>query len=959
MIDSGADISIFPCKSSKNPSKLVLYAANNTPISTFGEKLIVLDLGLRREFKWVFILADVPKPIIGADFLKFFHLLPDLQRKCLVDGNTFLNSPLSSLGCSNIQIKMVTDESKYHEIVKQYPELLSHNLNKIDVQHQVLHQITTNGNPVKARPRRLDPEKLAAAKVEFQYLMEKGIIRPSNSNWSNPLHMVRKSDGSWRPCGDYRALNKITVPDSYPIPYLNDFSMLLSGSTVFSKFDLLKAYYQIPVNQADIPKTAVITPFGLFEFLRMPFGLCNAAQTFQRFMDEVVRGLDFVVVYLDDVLVFSKSEEEHLEHIKQLLERFKKYGIIINAGKCELGVNEIDFLGHTISYKGVSPMKKKVEAVLSYNQPSTIHSLRQFLALINFYRKFLPKGAETQAPLNSLLIGAKKKDMRPVPWTNETREAFIKCKQELADATTLSFPLPNATIGLKVDASSFGMGAVLEQNVNGSWQPLGFFSKKLNDAQKKYSTYDRELLAIYSAIKYFRHLLEGRPFKIFTDHKPLIYAFHQNLDKASPRQCRHLDYIAQFSTDINHIAGKENIVADSLSRIEEISTKGIDYSKLCQQQQQDIEIKELINKDGPYSIKLLNFPLGNYQIYCDVSQGTIRPYIPSTFRKDVFNAVHNLSHGGIRTTRKMISQRFFWPSMNKDVGNMVRSCLPCQRNKIDRHTSSPTMNIPIESSRFSEVHIDIVGPLPQSEGNTYLLTCMDRFTRWPEAFPIPDIRAETICKTFWNGWICRFGCPNALISDRGSQFLSSLMKQLTTSLGIQHRFSTSYHPQSNGLLERFHRTLKAGLRCSENNQWTVSLYPVLLGIRASYKEDLKASVAELVYGQSLKIPGDFFTVPKFEDPSSLVTTLRKSMCDLQPTPTSMHSNNKPFISKNLLTCTHVWIRVDAKTKSLGQKYTGPYEICKRTPKYFQVKINDKLQNVSINRLKAVYTEYDI
>lgn len=573
-------------------------------------------------------MADIPKPIIGADFLKFFHLLPDLQRQCLVDGKTLLQSSGFTANEEQLSIKVISGDSPFHSLLKEYSELFSNNNIDFEYKHQVVHHIVTKGSPVKARARRLDPQKLSIAKAEFQYLLDKGIIRPSNSSWANPLHMVPKSDGSWRPCGDYRALNKITVPDSYPIPYLTDFTMVMANAKIFSKFDLMKAYYQIPVNEDDIPKTAIITPFGLFEFLRMPFGLCNAAQTFQRFMDEVVRGLDFAIVYLDDVLVFSNSEEEHLKHLKMLLDRFKQYGIVINASKCELGVSKITFLGHKITSEGISPMESKVEAIIQYKQPETIHSLRQFLALINFYRKFLPNGAKTQIPLNNLLVGAKKKDMRPVPWTEESIKAFNKCKEELVQATVLSFPIPNAVIGVKIDASAFAMGASLEQYINNTWKPLAFYSKKFNNAQMKYSTYDRELLAIYSAIKYFRYFLEGRPFKIFTDHKPLIFAFEQNLNKATPRQSRQLDYIAQFSTDINHISGADNVVADTLSRINEIQIKGLDYKQLSDFQKEDNQLKQLMNnKNSSYQLKSIIFPKTNYKIYCEVSTGTIRPYI--------------------------------------------------------------------------------------------------------------------------------------------------------------------------------------------------------------------------------------------------------------------------------------------------------------------------------------------
>lgn len=954
LIDSGADLSVLPCKTTKKPDPFTLYAANDTEIPTYGYHLLDLDLGLRRRFRWNFILAKVSRPIIGADFLRFYHLLPDLRKKVLVDGDTLLTSPASATNDAGVTIKAISGATPYHNLMKQYPELYIQQTISVERKHQVVHHITTNGPPIKARPRRLDPQKLAIAKTEFQYLLDMGIIRPSNSSWANPLHMVPKSDGSWRPCGDYRGLNSKTIPDSYPIPYLVDFTMAMAGSTIFSKFDLTKAYYQIPVNEEDISKTAVITPFGLYEFLRMPFGLCNAAQTFQRFMDEVVRGLPFVAVYLDDVLVFSKNPEEHLENLRLLFERFKKFGILINASKCVLGVSELDFLGHHISSDGIGPMQKKADAIKNFAQPSTIKSLRQFLALINFYRKFLPHGAETQHPLNTLLVGAKKNDKRPVPWSEENLLAFERCKNEIVEATILSYPLPNAPLALKVDASNFGMGASLEQFVDNSWKPLGFFSKKFNQAQLNYSTYDRELCAIYAGIKHFKYFLEGRQFKIFTDHKPLIYAFQQNLDKASPRQRRHLDYIAQFSTDIHHISGDENVVADALSRIESISSNVINFHDMAIVQQSDTELRQLLTEDGNYELKLITLPNSEDKLYCDIHTGVIRPYVPESFRKDVFKNTHCLSHSGVRATRKLIARKFFWPGMNKDIANWTRCCISCQRAKITRHTKSSVGKFPICSGRFKEVHIDLVGPLPLSEGYSYLLTCVDRFTKWPEAFPIANIKAETICKAFFDGWVCRFGCPDILISDRGRQFISSLTTKLTKFLGIKHQFTTAYHPQSNGLLERFHRTLKAALICTENPKWTSSLNTVLLGIRTALKEDINASVAELVYGETIKVPGDFFKSSIIEDPTTIIGILKKQMQNLKPSPTNENSSNsKIFISKNLHTCTHVWIRVEHGRSGLDFKYDGPYLVLQRHPKYFVIQMKNQ-EKISIDRLKPAF-----
>ena len=690
----------------------------------------------------------------------------------------------------------------------------------------------------------------------------------------------------------------------------------------------------------------------------MPFGLRNAAQPFQRFMDSLFRDLPFVFVYIDDILVASKDEAEHRRHLETIFQRLADNGITIDAAKGLFAVDLLDFLGHHISSTGIRPMAAKVADIREFPQPESQRQLRKFLGMVIFYHRFIPHFAHTLAPLHDL-VNASRTRNAPLAWCDVSLSAFNDIKSSLADATLLVHPDTNAPNSVAVDTSSLALGAVLQQYQNGQWCPLAFFSRKLSAPERNYSTFGRELLAIYSAIKHFRYFLEVRPFTVLTDHKPLCYSLATSSSRHSPREIRHLAFISEFTTDIQHISGVDNAVADALSRVDALTVpeQDLNLNQLAVDQQADPELQHLrLSPTCSLLWREVSLPGAPQPLVCDFSTGTPRPYLPPAYRRAVFNTLHNTTHPGIRAFRHLVASKHVWENMNRDVTAWTRSCVPCQCSKVHRHTAKMPAHFLPPDSRFSHVHIDLVGPLPESNGCRFLLTAVDRFTRWCDAFPLQQSDALSVAKALLRHWISRFGVPTTITTDRGQQFESRLLKSLFQLLGTSRIHTTAYHPAANGMVERFHRQLKDSLRATENvSTWFDALPLILLHLRTTLKPILGCFPAQLAYGTTLRIPGEFLhTSPTVMSVPVYVQELQLLMQALQPPSVDHHlstASSAGYVPSALQQASHVFVRHDAVRKPLQPPYDGPYAVLERTPHHFTVNINNRPQVINIQRLK--------
>jgi hypothetical protein len=465
-VDTGAVCSVLPHRSKMPSTGPQLSGADGRAIPCWGSVRRRLSFGLRTFFV-TFLLAAIYRPILGLDFLSAHGLLVDPVGRQVLDSKSLkpLSKPSTAAGTlrSKCAAALCSIASSVRSLLASFPAIVGDGKGKPSPKHKIRHTIETTGRPVFAKARRLDQDKLRQAEAEFRELEAAGIIRRSDSTWSSPLHMVRKKDGSWRPCGDYRRLNLATTHDRYPLLSILDLSNKLHGCKFFSCIHLVKGYHQISMAAQDVAKTAIITSFGLFEYLFMPFGLRNAAQTFQHFMDSLFKHLPFVFCYLDDIIIASHTLEEHHKHLRQIFTILQENSLQINPAKCVFAAAAVEFLGHRVDQHGVRPLQRHVQAISDFPPPQDVKQLQQYLGMVNFYRCFLPGIARTLQPLTDALKGAP--------------------------------------------------------------QDAG----------------------VAAAVRHFRFLLEGRQFRLLTDHMPLVTSLFRNTPPWSARQQRQLSFIAEFT----------------------------------------------------------------------------------------------------------------------------------------------------------------------------------------------------------------------------------------------------------------------------------------------------------------------------------------------------------------------------------------------------------------------------
>ncbi|GJP47876.1 hypothetical protein CLOM_g7051 [Closterium sp. NIES-68] len=705
--------------------------------------------------------------------------------------------------------------------------------------------------------------ELEELQQQLDYLLTKGFIRPSTSPYAAPILFTPKKDGGFRMCIDYRALNRITIKSRYPIPRADDLLDQLRGAKFFSKIDLRGGYHQIHVATEDCHKTAFRTRYGSYEYLVMPFGLTNAPSTFQMTMNGVFRELldKCVIIYLDDILIYSRSREQHLKDLDAVFTLLHKNRLITKGSKCDFLKQELEFLGHVVSTEGVKIDPRKIKTIQEWKPPTNLKELQSFLGFVYYVRRFIPNMAGLSAPLTDRL-----KDRDCFWWGEKQQTAFDQLKIALTSPPVLRISDPNRPYEVVTDASDIAIGAVLLQDFGDGLQPVAYESRKLQGAEKNYTVHDKEMMAIVHAFKTWRCYLTGADVTVRTDHKSLQYLRAQ--PNLNPRQIRWLDFLeSNFHYTITNKRGANNI-ADVLTR-PTVHTAAI-----------------LIAQTNPLLTGLFThgykidpfFRSAIHQQHTTATEpyfykhGTSRIWVPGydLLRTLLIQESHDnptSGHFGVDKTTKMLQRNYYWPNMADDVRKYVSSCTACQIMK-SSHQRAAGLLQPLDPPErpWQHVTMDYVTGLPAGpSGNDAILVVVDRLTKMAHFIACQQtITAEQTAQLFIANVIRLHGLPSAIISDRDPKFTSKFWRHLWDQFGTKLQFSSAYHPQTDGQTERVNQTMEQLIRttCTDPSTWEKSL-PLL---EFAYNNATSATTTHspffLNYGQDPVVP----STPNIESP---------------------------------------------------------------------------------------------
>lgn len=800
---------------------------------------------------------------LGIDFWKAFEICPalvsELSSSIEADPNTHSLDPLQSETLSSVRLAFPTSAPD----CLGKTTLLTHTIDVGDAK------------PIKQRHYPVSPAIQTLMYGELDRMLKLGVIEESQSPWNSPVVLVRKANGKARLCLDSRAVNTVTVKDAYPMPMIDGIMSRLADTFFISSIDLKDAFWQIDLDQKSREITAFTVPGRPhYQFRRMPFGLCNAAQTMCRLMDRVIPSLlrEHVFVFIDDLLIVSPDFESHMRTLREVATCLSNAGLTINVDKSKFVMKEIRYLGYIIGNGCLKTDPEKVQAINNFPPPATVKQVRSFLGMTGWYRRFIPAYAALATPLTSLLGGKGKFN-----WTNEAQVSFEKLKGCLVSAPVLAHPDFKRPFVIQCDASATGVGSVLYQlSDDGLEHPIAYMSKKLNSAQRNYSVTELECLAAVLSLKKFRAYVEGMPFKVVTDHASLKWLMTQK--DLSGRLARWSLKLQGFDFTIEHRKGSANLVPDALSRmyVEELTTD-IDTPLAC-----DLESPSFLSDDyvaiktdiQNYSNRFPDIKIEEPHIFVRAfsrAPDSLNPdpawrlWIPLELRSGLIKGAHDLpqsAHRGIGKTLEKLRRTYFWPKLSRDVIKYVSNCNTCKEVKAPNVTLRPPMGQQVEVERpWQRIYIDFLGPYPRSKlGNTHLLIILDKFTKFALLKPMAAASSANVIKYLESDVFHLFGVPESLFSDNGSHVKSKELESYLAKYGVTHVNTAIYSPQSNAS-ERVNRSILSAIRAyilNDQSYWDAKIGAIGGALRNSIHDSTGFTPHYLLFGNHLIQHGSEF-----------------------------------------------------------------------------------------------------
>ena len=828
-------------------------------------------------------------------------------------------------------------------------------------------KIQKDAKPVYSKPFPIPRSQEETLKREVKRLVKLGVLRKINrSEWSSPSFIIPKKNNQVRVVSDFRKLNKLLIRRPYPIPKIQDLLLKLEGFTYASSLDLNMGYYHIQLTPNARKLCTIVFPFGKYEYCRLPMGICNAPDIFQEKISELMEGLDFIRAYLDDLLILTKETwDDHLHKLETVLQRVATAGLKVNAEKSYFGRHETEYLGFWITREGVKPMPNKVEAMLNIKTPTKRKELRSFIGVVNYYRDMWQQRSHLLTPLTRLT--SSKISWK---WTSEEQKAFDGMKKVLSKETLLSYPDFNKPFDIHTDASKRQLGAVISQN----GKPIAFYSRKLNDAQTRYTTTERELLSIVETLKEFRNILFGQQLRVYTDHKNLTYT---NPEHNTERVMRWRLLLEEYGPELIYIKGEDNVVADGLSRLDfegysHFEPSHFDYEEFFSLDEVDKDVNPLsFNILHKYQLKdkklQENKILKNYStkifLGVDSSYNLVlykdKIVVPDKLKKRVLNWYHDfLLHPGVTRTEETIRQHLYWKGMRADVEHNVKTCKTCQKYKKQKKKYGLLPAKEAEAKPWEILCVDLIGEYTIRRKNDKPLhlkplTMIDPATGWFEMHQYNDKQAISIANLVEHQWLSRYPWPQKLLFDNGSEFVGKDFKQMIDEdYGIKAKPTTVRNPQANAILESIHQVIGNMVRSfqledaymDDDDPWAGILSAVAFAVRSTYHTTLKATPGQLVFNRDM-----IFNIQHVADWKLIKDRKQKLINKNNKNENKTRIPHQYNIGDKVLLERHRATKMECPT-------TGPHEIRAVYPDNgtIAIKVGPVTQRVNIRRVVPIY-----